>query len=422
MPSFDELQGDKKVDVCIIGGGMAGILTAYMLKKRGVDCLLLEKGRICRGTTGHTTGKITAGQGLIYSRLLARYGKETAFGFYFANNEAIQTLRGISEDFMCDFETKDNYIYSLCDRGKIEDEVSALESIGAPVFFKKNIELPFTISGAVGLPNQAQFNPLLFLGSIARDIEIYENSFVREVKENRVVTDKGSVKANAIVIATHFPFINRKGLFFLKLYQHRSYVLTLENAPKLNGMYLDEAEGGLSFRDYREYLLLGGGGHRTGKGGGCFSAVREAKERYYPDAREKYAFATQACISLDGMPYIGRYSLGSSDMYVATGFNKWGMCGSTVAARLLSDEITGVKNDISPIFSPSRTMLHSQLALNAAESVLGLVYPTARRCSHLGCALHWNRAEHSWDCACHGSRYTLSGRLIDNPSQKDANV
>ncbi len=422
MPSFSSLEGDKKADVVVIGGGIAGILTAYMLKMRGVDCLLLEKDRICRATTGHTTGKITAGQGLIYSKLMARYGREVAQGFYTANSEAIDTIRRLSADHSCDFEQRDNYIYSLSDRGKIEDEIRALESIGAPAFFRKSVELPFDVAGAVGLPKQAQFNPLMFLGSIAENLEIYENSFVKNVKGGYVITDKGSVKAKSIVIATHFPFIDRKGLYFMKLYQHRSYVLALENAQDLSGMYLDEAEGGLSFRNYGKYLLLGGGGHRTGKGGGCFSAVREARDTYYPSATERYAFATQDCISLDGMPYIGKYSIGSSNTFVATGFNKWGMCGATVAARLLSDQITGVKNDLSHIFSPSRSMLHSQLLINAGESILGLIYPTARRCTHLGCALHWNRAEHSWDCSCHGSRYAADGRLIDNPSQKDARL
>lgn len=422
MPSFPSLEGDKKADVAIIGGGIAGILTAYMLKMRGVDCLLLEKNSICSGTTGHTTGKITAGQGLIYSRLIERYGREVASGFYTANIQAIDTFRTLSSERECDFELRDNYIYSLSDRGSIENEIKALESIGAHAFFTNTTELPFRIAGAVGMKNQAQFNPLLFLGSIAENLEIYENSFVREVKNGRIITDKGSVRAKAVVVATHFPIINRKGLYFLKLYQHRSYVLALKNAQTLSGMYLDEAEGGLSLRSYGEYLLLGGGGHRTGKGGGCFSAVREAKERYYPSATEKYAFATQDCISLDGMPYVGCYSVNSTDTYVATGFNKWGMCGGAVAARLLCDDIIGVKNDLAHIFSPSRTMLHTQIFANARETVLGLIYPTVKRCSHLGCALHWNRAEHSWDCACHGSRYTPDGRLIDNPSQKDAKL
>ena len=196
--------------------------------------------------------------------------------------------------------------------------------------------------------------------------------------------------------------------------------MALKGAPLPDGMYVDEAEGGLSFRSYEEYLLLGGGGHRTGKNGGCFSAVREAKEKYYPEAEEKYAFAAQDCMSLDGIPYVGRYSPTLQNVHVATGFNKWGMCGGALAASLLCDEICGIKNEFSELFSPRRSLLHPQLLVNAAETVGGLLFPTTKRCAHLGCALHWNKAEHSWDCSCHGSRFDSRGRVIDNPSQKNA--
>lgn len=422
MPTFLPLNEDIKTDVAIIGGGIAGILTAYMLKQRGVDCVILEKSRICQGTTGHTIGKITAGQGLIYGKLLRRYGMEVAQGFYIANDEAIRNFQHISKGRECDFETRDNFVYSICSRQKIEDEVKVLNHVGAPAEFHEKTELPFSVAAALSLPGQAQFNPLMLLGSIANELEIYENTFVREVKDGYLVCDTGGVKAKNIVIATHFPFINSSGFYFLKLYQHRSYVLALEGAQELSGMYIDEAEGGLSFRNYGKLLLLGGGGHRTGKGGGCYSSVRDAKEQFYADSVEKYAFATQDCMSLDGMPYIGRYSASRINTFVATGFNKWGMCGAMISARLLADEIMGRQNDLFHIFSPRRSVIHRQLLLNAGESLMGLLYPTVKRCSHLGCALHWNRAEHSWDCACHGSRFDSKGSIIDNPSQKDAHI
>ncbi len=422
MPAFHSLNEVVKTDVAIVGGGIAGILTAYMLKQRGVDCVILEKDRICQGTTGHTTGKITAGQGLIYGKIMRRYGREIAQGFYIANDDAIRSFQRISKGRDCNFETRDNYVYSICSRQKIEDEVKILNRIGARAEFYEKTELPFSVAGAVFLPNQAQFNPLMLLGSLAEELEIYENTFVRDVQEGYLICDTGGVKAKNVVIATHFPFINSSGFYFLKLYQHRSYVLALEGAQELSGMYVDEAEGGLSFRNYGNVLMLGGGGHRTGKGGGCYSSVREAKERYYKDSVEKYAFAAQDCMSLDGMPYIGSYSTSRINTFVATGFNKWGMCGAMISACLLADKITGRQNDLFHIFSPRRSLLHHQLLLNAGESLMGLLYPTVRRCSHLGCALHWNRAEHSWDCACHGSRFDPKGRIIDNPSQKDARL
>lgn len=419
-PSFTALNGDRRADVVVIGGGIAGILTAYELKKRGVDSVLLEKERICSHTTGHTTGKITAGQGLIYHKLIERYGKNVAEGVFLANTRAVNDLCTLAGSFECGFEEKDNYVYSIVDREKIEREVGALLKIGASADFSERVDLPFSVAGAVRLRKQGQFNPVAFLYALASGLEIYENSFVKAVKGRRVICDSGSIEADQILIATHFPFINTRGLYSAKLYQSRSYVLAFKGAPLPDGMYVDEDEGGLSFRSYEEYLLLGGGGHRTGKNGGCFSTVREAKEKYYPEAEEKYAFAAQDCMSLDGIPYVGRYSPTLPNVYVATGFNKWGMCGGALAASLLCDEICGIKNEFSELFSPRRSLLHPQLLVNAAETVGGLLFPTTKRCAHLGCALHWNKAEHSWDCSCHGSRFDSRGRVIDNPSQKNA--
>ena len=419
IPSYGELRGDVKTQAAVVGGGIAGLMTAYFLKCRGVDCILLEKDRILRGTTCHTTGKITAGQGLIYGKISSRYGRETAQGYYLSNAEAVRTLCALSSKFPCDLEQKDNYVYSHLDRPSVERETRLLDSFGAPVAFYDRIALPLDIAGAVCLREQAQFNPLRFLAGVASELKIYENSFVREINENEIITDGGRVMADNIVVATHFPFINSHGLYFLKLYQHRSYVLALENAPDYKGMYINEGEDGLSFRNYGDYLLLGGGGHRTGKKGGGYEALRRTAADLFPAAREKYAFAAQDCMSLDGIPYIGRYFSRSSRLFVATGFNKWGMCGATVAARLLADEITGVRNDYSEIFSAERSLLHRQLLLNTAETVVNMLFPTTKRCAHLGCALHYNKAEHSWDCACHGSRFAEDGRVIDNPSQKD---
>lgn len=422
MPKFDELKSDIKADVAVIGGGIAGLLCAYKLKERGVDCIVLEKGRICERTTGHTTGKITAGQGLVYDKIINRYGREAAEGYYLINTEAIGEFERLAEKYPCDFERRDNYVYSVDNREKVEKEVKALDRIGADATFFAKSELSFEISGAVRLSNQAQFHPLLFLSGIASELKIYENTFVRAVEDNEIITERGIVTAKNIIVATHFPFINSHGLYFAKLYQNRSYVLALKNAVKYNGMYVDEAEEGLSFRNYGDYLLLGGGGHRTGKKGMTFRELRQIKDKYFPSAVEKYAFAAQDCMSLDGIPYIGSYSCGLPGVYVTSGFNKWGMCGSMVGAMLIADEITGKENPYAEIFSPSRKILHPQLLLNGFETALGLLTPTLRRCPHLGCALKWNKAEHTWDCSCHGSRFSSDGKLIENPSQKDANI
>ncbi len=161
---------------------------------------------------------------------------------------------------------------------------------------------------------------------------------------------------------------------------------------------------------------MGGGGHRTGKTGGGWRGLSGFAYRYFPDLKEEYRWATQDCMTLDGIPYIGRYSANTPDFYVATGFNKWGMTSSMAAAVLLTDMITGRKNEFEQLFSPSRSILKPQLALNALEAASNLLTPTERRCPHMGCALKWNSQEHSWDCPCHGSRFDANGTLLDNPA------
>ena len=419
LPEFPELVGDVRTDVLIIGGGIAGILTAYLLHEKGVRYVLVEKGRICSGTTGNTTAKITFQHGLIYDKILKSDGTEAARKYLAANRAAFDKYAELCGKTDCDYEIKDNYVYSTDDRRKLEKEVEALEKIGYIADLCENVPLPVKTVGAVKFPDQAQFNPLKFLSSVAEGLNIYENTFVREMRGNTAVTDKGKIHADTVIAATHFPFINKHGSYFLKLYQHRSYVIALENAQDVNGMYVDECDTGLSFRNYEGLLLLGGGGHRTGKKGGNWAELRAFAAKKYPDSREKHFWATQDCMSLDGIPYIGRYSAKTHGFYVASGFNKWGMTGSMTAAMLLSDMILGKRNGFASVFDPSRSIVKPQLFINGTEAVCNLLTPSKKRCPHLGCALKWNEAERSWDCPCHGSRFTEHGRVLDNPANGD---
>ena len=220
-------------------------------------------------------------------------------------------------------------------------------------------------------PRQAQFHPLKFVAVIAKDLRIFEHTKVLELGPGRAVTNGGIVSAKKIIVATHFPLLNKHGGYFLKLYQHRSYVLALENAPDVQGMYVDENKRGLTFRNYGGILLLGGGGRRTGKKGGGWRELERFACRDYPGAPITARWATQDCMTLDGAPYIGPYSKSTDGLYVATGFNKWGMTSSMAAASLLTDLVLERKNPYGGLFSPSRTVLRPQLAANSLESALG---------------------------------------------------
>lgn len=416
---YESVKGDMQTDVLIIGGGMAGVLCAYMLQQAGVDYILVDADKIGCGITKNTTAKITSQHGLIYDNLIRKFGLEKAQMYLRSNEVALARYRKLCADIDCGFEQKDAFGYALEDKGKIEKELLALDKLGFQAEFVEDLPLPFYVAGAVKFSAQGQFNPLKFITALAADLNIFEYSTVRELVATTAILDQGRIKSKKIIVATHFPFLNKHGSYFLKMYQHRSYVIALENASNINGMYLDEAQNGMSFRNYEDLLFIGGGDHRTGKKSEGWKELRDYAKRYYPTAPEKYYWATQDCMTLDSVPYIGQYSANTPDLYVATGFNKWGMTSSMVSAMILADMVQGKENPYAAVFSPSRTMVRAQLLLNASTAAVTLLTPTTKRCPHMGCALKWNEHEKSWDCPCHGSRFTEDGRLIDNPATGD---
>ena len=418
-PRFPPLHGDTETDILVIGGGMAGILCARRLQELGARYLLVEGGRIGRGITKGTTAVISAQHGAMYYDLAKRRGMERARQYLQANLDAVERFRGISREIPCDFEDAPSIVYSMTDRKRMEREAETVRELGFRARFLDEVPLPHGVAGAVEFPRMAQFHPLKFLYGIARSLNIREKTFVQKIHGHTAVTNRGSIRARRIIIATHFPFINRHGFYYMKLYQRRSFVIALENAPNIGCTLEDDAAGGIYLRNWGDLLLVGGGDHRTGKKGGGFAVPRAFAKKYYPGAREVCAWANQDCMSLDEVPYIGRYSLGFPHVFTATGFNAWGMTTSMVAADLLADLVLGRKNELKALYTPTRSMLTGQLFANLGETFVDYLIPTTRRCPHLGCALRWNSAEHSWDCPCHGSRFEENGKRIDNPAMHD---
>lgn len=423
---YHALSGDADTDVLIIGGGIAGIMCAYKLHESGVDCMLLEAKRIGGGITKGTTAVLTAQHDTLYTDLIQKYGRKKANLYLNANLDAVKSIRRLSERFPCDFEDRPSIMYTTKDATKLRREVEAVRSLGGDAEFTTDVPLPFAVLGAVRYDKMAQFHPLKFMYAAAQNLNIYENTFVTKLNINsgrRVTaeTNRGRVRAKKVIVTTHYPFINRYGLYFMKLYQKRSYVIALKCAPELGCTVDNYDTDGVYMRNYKDLLIIGAGTHRTGKHGG-FEAVRAFARKYYPNARERYAWANQDCVSLDGVPYIGRYSPSTPNVYVASGFNLWGMTTSVVSAELLTDMVLGRKNKYEEVFKPDRSMLNGQLLCNAGETVIDLAVPKPRRCTHLGCALVWNPTENSWDCPCHGSRFDAGGRLINGPAMHDAVV
>ncbi len=461
----EALNKDIKTDVLVIGAGIAGILTAYMLKQKGREVVVIDAAEIASGNTKNTTAKITSQHDLIYSKLITEFGEEKARQYAKANELAIKKYKEIIEDrrIECDFEEKPAYVYSLNEVEVLKEEVEAAKNLGIDAEFVQEANLPFKINGALKFNNQAQFNPLKFLKDISNELVIYENTRALEIKENLVVTSGGNITAKNIVVATHYPIMNAPGYYFMKMHQERSYVLALENKSEIDGMYIDLNKEGYSFRIYNNLLLLGGISHRTGENeeGGSYDELRKVAKKLYPKAKEKYHWSAQDCMTIDGIPYIGRYSSETPNIYVATGFNKWGMTSSMVSAMIISDMILEKENDFSEIFSPRRFDLSlsinniaNDLIETAKNFIAQKVYiPSSEiehiknghggiieyngekvgvyknkegkeffvstKCTHLGCQLSWNADELTWDCPCHGSRFDYKGRLIGSPATKD---
>ncbi len=408
-----------KTQVLIVGGGIAGILSGHLLSSAGIDCVIVEADGICKGVTGNTTAKITLQHGLIYDNIIRSYGVEGAKMYLKAQQTALDLYHQICSNTDCDYTVEDACVYSVSNLKNIEDEAKAYQKIGLKGEFLEDSELPIKIKGALRVKNQGRINPLKFCFSLAEKLKIYENTRVLELCKDGAVTSRGKIFADKIIVATHFPFVNKYGGYFLKMYQHRSYVLALEGVKLPKGMYVDEDVKGLSFRAQEGMLLLGGGSHRTGKKGGNWQELRDFAKEKYKGGREVAHWATQDCMTLDHIPYIGVYSPKTPHIYVATGFNKWGMTSAMAAAVILTDMIKGKENDFAKVFDPARSVFHPQLAINAAETFINMITPTVPRCPHLGCALKFNPYEHTWDCPCHGSRFTQTGKLIENPATDD---
>lgn len=378
---FEVLSGNQKTDTVVIGGGMAGVLTAYYLQQVGVPVIVLEANRVGSGQTRKTTAKITSQHNLIYEKLLRVFGKEKAIHYARANEKAIDAYEQLieKEKIDCGFVRCSSFLFSRTGEELLRAEEKAAEQLHLPVRYTQKTELPFSVAGALEFQNQAKFHPLHFLYHLADQLTVYEKTKVLRVEGN-----------------------------------------------------------GLSFRSQGDILLFGGGSHRTGKNkkGGKYEMFREKAEEFWPGCRETACWSAQDAMTLDGVPYIGKFSGKKENWYVATGFGKWGMTSSMVSARLLTAEIIGHPFPEADIFSPQRKITGEAikgLANHSIQMVMGMgkrLIPFPKRknskgekvipvCPHMGCRLIWNPEEQTYECPCHGSRFDKEGHLLDDPAQTD---
>lgn len=349
-----------------------------------------------------------------------------------ANEAAIREYERLirKEKIDCGFERLPAYLYTL-NPEKEEDlskEAEIAASFGIDAYFTKKAGLPFPVAGAVCFRNQAQFLPREFVASMASKLEVREHTKVITVRGNRVITENEEMTAEKIVIASHYPIRNVPGFYFLRQHQERSFVLALSGCRKMEGMYIGIDPDGLSFRQMGERLLLGGSSCRTGdnKNGGAYDFLVSEAKKHFPDCKIEARWAAQDCMPHDGIPFIGRYSIFTPHLYVVSGFQKWGMTSSMVAAIILRDELCGAESPYAKLFSPQRMNFRAgilnfltDVGVSVTGLLKGILGKKVRRCPHMGCELVWNPDEKSWDCPCHGSRFDADGTLLDNPAKMD---
>jgi glycine/D-amino acid oxidase-like deaminating enzyme/nitrite reductase/ring-hydroxylating ferredoxin subunit len=470
------------VDVAVVGAGITGITAAVLLKRAGKTVALIDSKQIVRGATGYTTAKVTAGHGLSYTAIRETFGAEGVRAYAQANLGALERIaQFVSEDGIdCDFERRPNYVFAEDGEQaqQVEREVEVEREAGLPVSVVRETPLTFDVEAAVRMEHQAQFHPRKYLLALAATIpgdgsHVFENSRVTHVNHGgvcEVETERGVLRAQDVILATHLPFLDR-GLFFTRAYPHRSYAVAapIGGAADPGGMYINSGTPTRSVRTLRDgadtLIQVGGNGHKTGEEDDTparYDQLEAYLREHWPEAGEvRYRWSTQDYMAHDKVPYVGRLRWGSDHLLVATGFSKWGMTNGTASAMILSDRILGRENAWAELFDstrlrPVRTMsflkenasagfrfFADRLAradgalvdeLKPGEGALirvrgrktavyrdeeGALHGLSPVCRHLYCLVDWNPGERTWDCPCHGSRYAADGRAIQGPTTKD---
>jgi glycine/D-amino acid oxidase-like deaminating enzyme/nitrite reductase/ring-hydroxylating ferredoxin subunit len=473
-PQRPALSTDLEVDVAVIGAGITGITTALLLKRAGATVAVLEAGRVCEGTTGYTTAKVTSLHGTVYRELVSGFGEDGARIYAQANEGGLGLVARLVRELRieCDFRRKPNYTYATSPAGlrDVEREVEAARSAGLPVTFTDNLDLPYPISGAVGLAEQAEFHPHKYVLGLAAEVagdgsQVFEHTRVLAVDQGppaRVMANGHAVTAGEVIVATGMPILDR-GLYFARETPVRSYVVAVDASWRPEGMYISADQPTRSLRSHPlengELVLVGGESHKPGTGDPARSYARleQFAREHFDVGAVAYRWSTQDYVAADGLPYVGRLWPFSDRVLTATGFRKWGLANGTAAAMILSDRVLGNENPwartfdslrVKPVASVRRLLEEgmqdgfyffadrvrkrasaddiapgegrvvgtglSQSAVYRDES--GTEHRVSARCTHLGCIVSWNSAERSWDCPCHGSRFDVDGRVLQGPA------
>lgn len=482
--SYPTLDRDIRVDVGIVGGGITGITTAYLLSKAGFKVCLIDAKRIFSGTTGYTTAKITAQHGLIYSELIQQYDLEFAQKYYKANERAKQFIQQMitTYEIDCAYEEEDAYLFTNDPSHftKLTSEHKAYEQLHIEGELLESVSTPFPVKRSLVMKKQAHFHPLHYLQTLVEQCEkngvlIFENTHAVHVDytnhPNIICSNEKRIICNYVVQASHYPFFDGNKFFPVKMYASRSYAIAIKPKNTFEqGMYINTEKPTRSIRpiliDNEPMVILSGENHKTGQSDvpmkNHYKELITFAENHFGMEKLLYKWSAQDYTTLDKIPYVGKMTADQHRVFVATGFNKWGMTNGTNAALLITDLILEKDNPFTSIFSPSRTIVADPSIKNfitynvdvakhlikgkistkkeerieqldkeeacviqkegqkigVYKDVNGTLHAVDTTCTHLGCEVQWNNAENSWDCPCHGSRFTYEGQVLNGPAEK----
>lgn len=468
---YDSLTKDIKAQVAIVGGGIAGFLCAYELSSRGFEVVLLEAKRILEGVTEKTTAFISGLQGILYQNITKKYDLTMAKHYFDLHQEAIKEYENLVKEhnIACEFVKLPSYLFTRRSAKSLLREFDALKKLGANVHYLKNLEeVSLKVNGAIKLENQATFHPLKFLLGLPITFTIYEQSRVVHfnLKEKVLYTKNAKIEAEHIVFATHFPLFTCPSLFPFKMHQSKSYCITYQNNENINGLYVEDTEDGLTLRNYKGHIIIGGGDHNTNviKKISPYETLKKEGEKLFKDSHINYKWETQDCMTMDELPYIDRLGENYKNVYIITGFNKWGMAKALMGARIIADLVENKENKFyslctvkrkAAIKSPVKTLGHGAnsvynffrsfctIPLNNYKKLKnneggiflvkgkkcgvykdekGRFHFVNARCSHLKCQLNFDPHNKIFICPCHGSMYDIEGNVLIEPAIKPISI
>ncbi|MEN1969428.1 FAD-dependent oxidoreductase [Lentibacillus sp. N15] len=484
FPEFPELDQSIQADIGIVGGGIVGITAAYLLSQQKMNVVLLDANRLANGTTGHTTAKITAQHGLIYDELIQHFGIDKTKLYYQAAMEAKQLIEDLikEHDISCEYQEEDAYLFTNASSyvEKLETEKKAYDQLGIPGELTDHMPLNLPIKSVLVMKDQAQFHPLKYLKALVEEavnngVRIFEQTTATDVeytKHPAIVTRNGHrVKCRYVIEASHYPFYDGQGLYPARMYPERAYAIAMKTTKEFpGGMYINAETPTRSIRtttiNGEEMWLIVGEKHKTGQGKSTskhYEALQDFAETNFGISEYLYRWSTQDLTTLDKVPYIGKVTENQQNVFVATGFRKWGMTGGTIAAKVISDLISKEESPYEELFSPSRfqadpavkefakanadvakhlikgkleytndnikdlepdqattTRIHGKRT-GVYKDADNRLYAVDTTCTHLGCEVNWNAGDRTWDCPCHGSRYSFTGEVIEGPAKEPLN-